>query len=147
MQTVNIQAKYINEPSPGKKNWSIKDENGIIYSIPPNLAQPMQQGDQYTLQYEESTFNGRVYKMVKGVMAVSPTPAASASQTLAVERPRDNTIGIFGILNHYINTGVIPLEEQAIAAAWTLIANGVRLGQLAAAPKKSLDYMDDEIPF
>lgn len=75
--------KYLDEPKPGKKNWTMKDESGVYFSVSPDMAQGMKIGVPVTLDYRVNNFNGKTFNMVERVYGA----AVPTTHTTAVTPP------------------------------------------------------------
>ncbi len=85
MQTVTVQVASVTWPKPGKKNGTIKDVNGVLYSTPPQFLQNVQQGVMYAISYKQNQFQGQTFNMVEtiapvqGGMMPQPQPQTQAA--------------------------------------------------------------------
>lgn len=75
MQTT-ITPRYVDAPKPGKKNWSVKDESGVLFSVPQRFASQFRVGSPVTVDYSVSHHNGKDFNMVEGATGTpQQTPA------------------------------------------------------------------------
>jgi hypothetical protein len=49
-----VTVAYVNDPKPGKKNGSIKDDQGQYWSVWPNMLRQFEPGETYELDYEQN---------------------------------------------------------------------------------------------
>src|SRR5690242_11345228 len=74
MQTT-ITPKYVDQPKAGKKNWSVKEEAGVSFSVPPKFAPQFRVGLPVTADYSLSHYNGKDFNMVEGATITNPPTA------------------------------------------------------------------------
>jgi hypothetical protein len=134
---VTITPKYVNEPKPGKKNWSIKDQGDVYYSIPPDMAPSFKVGQPVTVDYQSKDFGGRSINMVERVYAAqapmqqAPLPPqvlanlANGSPAPQVRNgdPRSEDIFVAGVVNNAIAYQSHPVDGRSLsvlvqAARW-----------------------------
>lgn len=151
-----ILPKYVNDPKPGKKNYSIKDENGAYWSCPPAIAQQIKPGQAVMVEYEVNEYQGKSYSMIKGLAgsmakpapqtnSQAPAPRSAGSKSIAEEA----SMFAMGFLNRlYAGTGQFPghdiLEQQIrdCRGAWLMAMGHTKA---VAKPAPVADF-DDDIP-
>lgn len=87
MQTT-ITPRYVDQPKPGKKNWSVKDVAGVVFSVPPKFAPQFRIGEPVMVDYSVSHYNGKDFNMVEGAtgtLAPAPMQASPAYHPPAPE--------------------------------------------------------------
>lgn len=152
MPNAEITVQYCNPQQPGKKNASIKTNDGQMYFVPPEMFGQFQQGGRYNITYKESTFRGVQYRHVE---TVAPVAAPQTNGQIvgakgkygAVDMETAERIFVSGWMNGVArNPNIDPRgltaddlvnEVQKIRIVW-----GMTLGN----PQKSGE-LDDEIPF
>lgn len=155
MQTT-ITPKYLNEPKPGKKNWSIKDEAGVYYSVAPDMVASMKVGQPVTFDYKVNNFQGKDFNIVERVYGTNPSQAAPAmlNQPLSSQAgqghnsnghknggdAKSEDIFVCGVVNHAIASQSLPLDAQSLS-------NAVRNARKAWRNGEPKNEPNDEMPF
>lgn len=154
MATTEITVQYCNPQQPGKKNASIKTNDGQLYFVAPEMFSQFEQGGRYNIQYKVSSFRGVQYRHVETVTKIAPSPAANGGQFAGakgkygtVDMETAERIFVSGWMNGLArNPNIDPrgltaddlvVEVNKIRTTWSMT-----LGN----PQKS-DDLDDEIPF
>jgi hypothetical protein len=118
--TAQITVKYLNPQQPGKKNASIKDNDGQLYFVSPDMFSQFEQGGQYSIQYKTSEFKGVKYRHIEKVdkaagasSAPAPGPNIHNSMTKAaygkVDMETAERIFVCGAMNAMLsNQNVLP---------------------------------------
>lgn len=147
-----ITIKYINDPKPGAKNSSIKDDKDDFYLIDPAMAQGLQQGVSYNVSYRPNTWRGTVYKMVEKIEPASnfvPHPAAGPAPARGKYGVDDKVVAeriyVCGILNAAMsNPNVNP---ESITTAWLANMTSMARDAWMQTFGKHNTELNDEIPF
>lgn len=156
MAIANVTVAYVNQPKDGAKKGTIKTEDGQYYGVWADKLFQYAQGGKYTVEYEESTYQGKTYKTIKRIIDGAPgrvqpitAVAQGGGQTKAAE------MFAMGMLNRSVQgLGVeaIPDEDTifnklvALRAAWTS-AWAAPLGPQAQPAPLQRGELNDEIPF
>src|SRR5437879_3526150 len=82
MPSSTITIKFINPPGPGKKNASIKDTTDDFYLLEPAVANRLNNGSTYNVDYRTNTFRGTTYKIVEKIEPVNTVGAAVAQSNV-----------------------------------------------------------------
>jgi hypothetical protein len=78
MYTTSIQVQYVNPPTnPSYKSGSVKDTQGVRYTVPVAHLPLFQPGQQYDITVEPGEYNGRPFNKVT---AVNGQPLGAAPQ-------------------------------------------------------------------
>lgn len=76
-----VTPKFIDPPKEGKKNWRVKDANNEAWSIPANLKDKFAVGQPIDIAYEDTSFQGKTFHMVKDARPAAAQAQAPAPQT------------------------------------------------------------------
>lgn len=80
LQYTTIEARFVDAPQPGRKNWSVKDANNQKYSVPSMFAGILQPGGRYDIGFRVAMFNGRPINMVESVQPAGQQQQQSPQQ-------------------------------------------------------------------
>lgn len=69
-----ITVKYCNPQQPGKKNASIKTDDGQLYFVSPEMFTQFEQGGKYNIQYKTNTFKGVQYRHIESATKMNAAP-------------------------------------------------------------------------
>lgn len=86
MQTT-ITPAYVNQPKPGNRSGSIKDQTGQYWGCPPDLLGLFQKGVPVTIEYSTNAKNGNVYYNIESVPGQMPQHRPPAAQAPAAPPP------------------------------------------------------------
>lgn len=153
MTTAEITVKYCNPKQEGKKNASIKTEDGQMYFVTPEMFPQFEQGGRYNIEFKTSTFRGVQYRHIEKVTKVA-LPQANGGQFAAskakygtVDMETAERIFVCGAINALVGNnnidprGLTPDElvnqVNKLRYVW---------GSTFGNPQKS-DDLNDEIPF
>jgi hypothetical protein len=153
MAIANITVQYVNQPKEGAKKGTIKTDTGEVYGVWADKLQNYAVGGKYTIEYDESTFQGRQYKSVKRIIqsaagTSSPGGSGGAPNNANTKSVEMAVMGIVG--KAYEGSGGLPPEDTmfaemlAVRGAWTR-AFAAPLGP-TATPIENRE-LNDEIPF
>lgn len=143
MLTATIIPKFINQPKPGKKMWSLKLEDEAFFMFPAALSSQLKVGGTYKVDYEESDFNGQTYRTIRKVeQQAAPSPTGTSRKTDPID---SDNMHCCAILTAFIKAGKVELTEESLWKAEIAVRNAHRKA-LANQPPKPRDDMDDEIP-
>jgi hypothetical protein len=126
-----IRIKYVNQPREGKKMGSIKGDDGTIIGVYPDKLNLFQQGQTYTVEYDEGEGG---FKRLKRIVPGAPS-------TLANDNSHDKGADIFvtGVIGRcFQGTGNLPPYAevrdmvQRLRLAW---AEGMKDGPADAVPE------------
>lgn len=136
MQTT-VTVQYVNQPREGKKMGSIKTEDGAYYSVNPSDLGQFQKGQTYSIEYDETTVNGRTFRNFKRIISSAPTGG-----------DKEEMIFITGVVGRAMGSGQFKpadIVTLAVAAkeAW-LALQGV---DPIIPAKTAGDSLDDSIPY
>lgn len=158
MPTTTITVKYVNQPRPGKKQGSVKDDNGTIYGVYPDKLSLFQPNATYEIEYKDSEWQGKTYHnivSVKPAGGLSPAPQSNGGGNYRPTSPVDaERMYVCSLVNAGIQAGRIDFSEGAIEAATNAARNAWRntFGAVTplntpAPPVRGRSDMDDDIPF
>lgn len=68
MPRETIVVKTVNEPRPEKKNGTVIDTTGRLWSCPTNLLSDFVPDKQVTLEYRTSDFKGKTYFFINNIV-------------------------------------------------------------------------------
>lgn len=76
-----ITPKYINDPKPGKKMYSVKDDGGNLYLCYDNIARQLTEGTAIEVVTEPASWNNEmtIIKGIAGAPASGPQQSAAAA--------------------------------------------------------------------
>jgi hypothetical protein len=139
-----VQVKFVNQPREGKKMGTIKCEDGTIIGVWPNKLNLFQQGQTYTIEYEQ---NGD-FKNFKRIIPGAPNTAPSNGKSEDLGQCGMFIMGVMG--RCFQGTSQLPDERvltdivRHLRKAWT---NGMK--DLPSDPPgmKGGGPIDDEIPY
>lgn len=128
--TAQIVPSYIDDPKPGKTNYSVKDSSGARWSVPPLEAQKLVKGQVCVVAYRINNFNGKSFNMVERVDVVQapvPTPAPVAQYAPPVQQaqaplppaptyqppedPKGEEIFVTGVVGRAMGSGNFSVED------------------------------------
>jgi hypothetical protein len=153
IQTVTAQIVSKQPPAPNQKTWKLTTADNTVYRAKDAHAKDLVPGGNFVIKYRDSKFNDATIHFTEEVTAVAgqagngPVQANTYPGVAPSLGPRDNTIGIFGMLNQFIATGKVALNDEAIAEAWVHIYAGLRKGQRRCQSPQVNDAIEDEIPY
>lgn len=131
-----LRVKYVNQPREGKKMGSIKGEDGTTIGVFPDKLSLFQQGQTYTVEYDEMDSG---FKRFKRIIPGAPNTVSNGGHDKAVE------IFVTGVIGRcFQGTGNLPDDKamthmvQTLRIAWTL---GMKAGPGDAVPE------EDPAPF
>lgn len=122
-----VTPKFIDPPKEGKKNWRVKDANNEVWSIPANLKDKFTVGQPIDIAYEDTSFQGKTFHMVKDARPAAAQSQAPAPQTNGHTAPhqngnghqavnKDEMIFVCGALNNALNSGKVEPSTVAMTA-------------------------------
>lgn len=143
MNTATIKVRYVNLPREGKKMGSVKTYDDDYYSVWPSDLGKFEPDQTYTVQYEESDYQGKTFKTIKFPKGPS---RAKPSQTQTHTNGSTKSVEMFvmGTIGRSLQgTGTFP--DGATLEGWIRDArmaweNGFR------EPAGNAE-LDDPIPF
>lgn len=139
LEDAKITVQYVNEPKPGKKLGNVKDADGQIWFVRPNMLNLFRPGEDYKVEYTESHANGMMYRHIKSAYPATPPRAMTApsNTTPAIRTPALQTNGnqyyrptaprdsermfVCSTLNAFIQTGRIECDENALIERVTIL--------------------------
>lgn len=143
-----LTPKYVNQPLPGKKLGSIKDQQDVKWFVDPGLLGSFHQGTAITVEWEPMKFSdGKESKKITGVVhGAAPAQSNGAAPAMG----NNNTgreIFITGVVGRSMGSGKFAIAEMtaltaAAMAAWSIVQAGPRA---ASAPPDA--GLNDEVPF
>lgn len=153
MATAEITIQFLNPQKLGKKNASVKADDGQLYLVPPEMFHLFSQGSRYKIEYKTSTFNGVTFRFVEKVEAATGAAPAgtaaprSAGKYGATDDVTAERIFVCGGLNAMLNNSNATsftaskedLLERVEALRWVWNNSFGR--------PKPRDDMDDSNPF
>lgn len=152
MLTATITAKYVDRPKPGKKMWTVKDETGKMWLVPPKDAGQFTRGAVYEIGYEEHDYGSNTYRTIIAHKEIAAAGPGSAGGNPSKYSPTDLTtaerIFVCGAVNSILRAeGLQSLsmtEDQLVA-----IINRLRAVFARTFGGKPLtkDDVGDEIPY
>ena len=161
MPIVDITVAYVNPPKGNARSGSIKDVNGIYYSVWPDKLDQFEVGGRCTIEYEEKQANnGNFYKTFNRIVHGEGYAAPSTSNTTnrvtsGAAKPDDTAIQIFvtGVIGRaHEGTGVVPSKEDV-----ERMVRGLREGWKAGfddtkpvnkvVSQDPAEALNDEVPF
>lgn len=166
MTTAEITVAYINQPKAGKKRGTIKGTDNVLYGVFQDKLGSFMIGGTYSITYEESEFQGSMYKTIKSVQllkapgssATAPRPSTGGSntyrETSAVDAER---MFVTALARAFIQAGHIQPERESVIRLTNALRDAWNQTYGAAAAAKAParapvgqqpdDEMSDSIPF
>ena len=150
LRTAKITVQYVNEPKLGKKSWTIKDRNGVLLFVRPEMADIFQEGETYEIDYTESEFpkgSGRVNLWVDSARSANgesltparrPVPPPKSELKAHAKQANGGSnldACVCGLMKSFIETGKVEMTAAAISKLRTICQAGW------------LNEMNDEIPY
>lgn len=154
MATTEITVKFLNPQQPGKKNASVKADDGQLYFVSPEMFPQFEQGGRYNIQYKVSTFKGIQYRHVETITKVQQTGqvingpfAGSKAKYGTVDMETAERIFVAGWMNGVARN---PNFDPRGVTADDLVAEVNKMRSVWGAtfgnPQKD-DELSDSIPF
>lgn len=150
--TAQVTIRYVNPKQPGKKNASVKTDDGQLYFVAPEMLGQFEQGGRYNIRYKVNDFKGVKYSHIEEVARiVAPVPtspvAAHNTGTKAsygtVDMATAERIFVCGALNAMLH-GQTSLETQTLVAWVNILRETWR--QTLGNPQQDAE-LNDEIPY
>lgn len=124
MPTATIVAEYVNPPKPGKKQGSVKGNDGHYYGVDPSQLGQFTQGGTYTIEYDTRIFQGKEYRNFRRMDGVAPQTASKPS-TSSSSHTKSVEMACMGIVGRAVQgVGTVPDGETLmrwfmdIRSAW-----------------------------
>lgn len=156
MNTATVKVAFVNQPKPGRKQGSIKTEEGTYIGVWPEQLSKFKPGGTYEIEYETNEKGYHTMKRLVGGDIVPPTAGQALNKTSSFAKGSDTKaveMVVMGIVGRaHQSTGTLPDEDTlygqmlAVRAAWTR-AFAAPLGPVPDASKLTKDELNDEIPF
>lgn len=107
-----ITVQYVNPPKAPRKSGSVKDVDGQIFSVWPNMLNQFREGESYEIEFTEKNVNGAIYRDIKRARVATPPGPAPDNFVLTPEVQRQarpaNTISN----GHAVGTRKAPMNDQ-----------------------------------
>lgn len=145
--TATITPKYVNQPLPGKKLGSIKDQQDVKWFVDPGLLGSFHQGTAITVEWEPMKFSdGKESKKITGVVhGAAPQAAHAVNGAAPSEHPnRERDIFITGVVGRAMGSGKFGGEDLPALVRCALAAWAVVQDKPPVPPDAGLN---DEVPF
>ncbi len=75
--TITVAAK--SAPAPGKKRWRVKNQEGMVFQVDPNLAPSLDLNKTYDITYKNDSYNNTTFRVLETVKESSAPTAANVS--------------------------------------------------------------------
>jgi hypothetical protein len=85
MPVVIAQVTGAEGPKAGKKRGRIKDANGMLYQITPELARNVALGSTYSIEYTDEEFKDLKYRVVQSIIPAMAGQQAITPQAIAAQ--------------------------------------------------------------
>lgn len=157
MSTAKVTVAFVNPPKPGRKQGSIKTEDGVYIGVWPEMLGQFAKGGTYEIEYDSQTGkDGRVYHSLKKLVSGSNGAQAPLNPSAGGGQSHAKAAEMFamGMLNRSVQgLGVEAIPEEdvifnkivALRAAWTA-AWAAPLGPQTKQVPLSQE-LNDDIPF
>lgn len=155
-ETAQITVRYVNPKQPGKKNASIKTNEGDLYFVAPEMLDKFEVGGKYNIQYKVNEFRGTKYNHIESVARIAaPVPNQSSSTHNSITKATFGSVDmetaerifVCGAINAMLsnqNTMPFTLDQGDIVQRVNILRAVWR--DTFGNPQKSAD-LDDEIPY
>lgn len=147
METKIVNVKYVNQPKPGKKEGSIKDDTDEFYGASPAILGMMEPDNRYKIQFDSRVYQGKTFKSIRAVEKVeesSANGAAGQPHSRVATNPTDaERMWTCALVGHFIACGRVTLDLESISEATTLARKvwAMNWGDTLS------NEMNDDIPF
>lgn len=143
--TATLNPKYVNQPKPGGRLGSVKDEHGALWLVDPGLLPSFHPGQPIEVEWAPMKFSdGKESKKITGIVhGATSAPADGRGST-----DKDRDIFVTGVVGRAMGSGKfaisdIPALAVAAMAAWQL----VQTGGTATVHARGPETLDDNVPF
>jgi len=149
MPTKAIEVAFKDPPRAGGKNWKIKTKEREEFYLKPTLADKVEKGGTYEIDYKPCAFNGKDYNMVDAVRVAAighaPSgPVGIAPGTVASPSRKDREIAVLALAKSCLESGSVEMTEDMLVGL--LRACGAAYDRTLGNPQRA-DDLDDAVPF
>lgn len=174
MPSTIIQVQSVTQPAPGRKRGRIQAANGQLFQADPSFLNSVVGGANYTVEYEDQSFNGATFRVVKNISPTTfPAPVGSPSSSGGAANPTSHPapagryggtdmataerIFVCGALNAMLsNTNITPANMTQLEithlvtnlrGAWgATFGKPTGAGRAVSATAPTAAMIDDDIP-
>ena len=104
-----IEVAETHPPKTGKKLGTVKTADGQSFGIWPDKLSGLRTGSRYEIEFEESEFNGRMYRKITKVLPVVGNASVRSSDA--------EQQFVCSVLNAAIAAGKLQLSTESLIAA------------------------------
>ena len=120
--TETIKVAYVNEPQAGKKQGTIKTEDGRYFGVYPDKLNQFQVGNTYEIEYSSRQWNGKTLHSVTGVKSSSTSQSTNGNGAQAPTSGDDIRWGnAKNVAAQLIRAGISPDNFSAFAELANLV--------------------------
>ena len=148
MTTATITPKYVNQPMPGKKLGSIKDQQDVKWFIDPGLLGSFRQGTAITIEWAPMKFqDGSEAKKITGVVHGAAPAQSNGAAPISGNNNTGREIFITGVVGRAMGSGKFSITDMHLLAVeamavWEAIINGTR-----KPPARPDEGLNDPVQF
>lgn len=121
MNAAVIKVAFANKPKEGKKQGTVKTDEGAIYGVWPDKLGLLQPGRSYKIEFKEREYDGRTFRTITKCEPCEPAPAlAEQPGDAPSSKSTDETTFIARVVSAGVASQQVEFNAVALGKAMRL---------------------------